>query len=132
MEIHLIHSDHKVKLSPQGDIGQKNGFKRVFTKKVEEISQVNSPVPIDCKGTIVEKSEGVLSLLEEYTRELADPGTSLSDIAPLVQRIKEGVSLIEAEASKEGHSDSGLGRIIRELAVTANVAVIKFHRGDYR
>jgi len=50
----------------------------------------------------------------------------------LVERIKEGVSFIEAGASEKGQGDSELGRIIRELSVIANVAVFRFHRGDYR
>jgi hypothetical protein len=69
--------------------------------------------------------------LEEYANELSDPGTSLRDIAPLVERIKEGMSLIEAEAAEKVYGDIGLGSIIGELAVTANVAIFQFHRGDY-
>lgn len=131
MDIHLINNGNKVKLTSHGTVRQQNEFKRVFAKKLDEINAVNPQVPLDCKENILAKSEGVLSLLEEYARELSDTGTSLSDIEPLVERINEEVSLIEAEASEKGHSDSELGRLIRELAVTANVAVFKFHRGDY-
>ena len=91
----------------------------------------NISIPLDCKGNILEKSEGVLSLLEQYAGELSDPGTSLADIEPVVNRIKEEMILIEAEASGQDFRDGELGGLIRELAITANVAVFKFHRGDY-
>lgn len=68
----------------------------------------------------------------EYARGLSDPGRALNDSEPLVERIKEGMSFIEAGASEKGQGDSELGRIIRELSVIANVAVFTFHRGDYR
>jgi hypothetical protein len=131
MDIHLINSNHKVKSTSYETMRKQSGFKRVFAKKLEEINAVNPQVPLDCKGNILEKSEGVLSLLEEYARELSDPGTSLADIEPLVDRIKEEMIHIEAEASEKDFSESGLGRLIREVAVTANVAVFKFNRGDY-
>ena len=132
MDIHEINNNIKSQLASSNRTIQKDkGFKRVFAKKLDEINAANPQVPLDRKENILEKSERVLSLLEEYARELSDPEKSLSDIEPLVGRINEEMSLIEAEASEKGHSDSGLGRLIRDLAVTANVAVFKFHRGDY-
>jgi hypothetical protein len=131
MDIHLINSNNKVNQDSHANIRRQNGFKRVFAKELDKINTALPRVPLGFKGDILEKSELILFLLEEYARGLSDPGRSLSDIEPLVEGIKEGMSLIEAEASEKGLGDSGLGRLIRELAVTANVAVFKFYRGDY-
>ncbi len=47
------------------------------------------------------------------------------------ENIKEEVSLIEAKAADKTNHDHELERFIKDLAVTANVAVFKFYRGDY-
>jgi len=39
--------------------------------------------------------------------------------------------LIEAEAADKVHQDQELEKFVQDLAVTANVAALKFHRGDY-
>jgi hypothetical protein len=131
MNIYKINSDYKTKVPSSDTRRQEDGFKRIFAQKMSEINAANPQASPHCTGDIVEKAEGLLSLLEEYARGLSDPNISLRDIGPLVERIREEVSFIEAEACEKGSSDSGLARLIRELSVTANVAVFKFHRGDY-
>jgi hypothetical protein len=104
------------------------GFKRVFDQKMNEM---HSQAVAHSSAHVLEKSEGLLSLLETYARDLSDPDTPLSDIEPLVRRIKEEVSVIEAEASEKGYGDRELENLVNEVSVTANVAAFKFHRGDF-
>jgi hypothetical protein len=62
---------------------------------------------------------------------LNDTNKTLKDIAPLVASIKEEADSIERENQDKLQHDKELERFIKELSVTANVAMFKFHRGDY-
>ena len=70
-------------------------------------------------------------MLDDYVRELTDPVKTLKDIEPLVESIRKEVNSIEAEAAEKGYNDNELERIIKDVTITANVAMFKFHRGDY-
>jgi len=128
MNIHRIHNNSEVTTPSSHTIRGGKGFKRVFDQKMNEI---NSRPVVHSTAGIAEKSEGLLSLLEAYAKGLSDPDIPLSDIEPLVERIKEEVNGIEAEASEKGYSDRELKNLIREMSVTANVAAFKFQRGDF-
>jgi len=107
------------------------GFKQVFDKKINEINEATMSTSIGGKADVIKHGDKILNLLDDYTRDLADPAKTLKDIGPLVKNIEKEVSLIEAESADAVHNDEALKKIIKDLAVTANVAVYKFHRGDY-
>jgi hypothetical protein len=107
------------------------GFKQVFDKKINEITEATMSTSMGSKADVIKHSDKILNLLDDYTRDLADPAKTLKDIGPLVKNIEKEVSLIEAESADAVHNDEALKKIIKDLAVTANVAVYKFHRGDY-
>lgn len=116
-------------LSKKVDTG--NRFKQVFDKKLNEINATIKTPPIGNKSDVIEQGDKILNLLDDYARGLADPAKTLKDIGPLVKNIEKEVSLIKTEASEKIHNDKELEKFIKDLAVTANVAVFKFHRGDY-
>jgi hypothetical protein len=62
---------------------------------------------------------------------LADPARTLKDIRPIVDRIEKEVTLMESEALGNVQNDKVLDGLVKDLAVTAKVAMYKFHRGDY-
>ncbi|MFW6147557.1 MAG: hypothetical protein ACOC6B_04105 [Thermodesulfobacteriota bacterium] len=128
MDIHKIHNNPEVTASSSRTVRGGNGFKRVFHQKMNEI---NSPAVAHGTAALVEKSEKLLSLLETYAKGLADPRVPLSDIEPLAERIKEEAGSLEAEASEKASHDRKLENLIKEVSVTANVAALKFHRGDF-
>ncbi|MBW1727717.1 MAG: hypothetical protein JRF31_12795 [Deltaproteobacteria bacterium] len=107
------------------------GFKQVFDKKINEINEATMSTSMGGKADVIKHGDKILNLLDDYTRDLADPAKTLKDIGPLVKNIEKEVSLIEAESADAVHNDEALKKIIKDLAVTANVAVYKFHRGDY-
>ena len=107
------------------------GFKQVFDKKINEMNAATMNTPVGSKADLIKNGDKILTLLDDYTRELADPAKTLKDIGPLVKIIEKEVSLIEAKSADTVHNDEALEKIIKDLAVTANVAVYKFHRGDY-
>jgi hypothetical protein len=107
------------------------GFKQVFDKKINEINEATMSKSMGSKADVIKHGDKILNLLDDYTRDLADPAKTLKDIGPLVKNIEKEVSLIEAESADAVHNDEALKKIIKDMAVTANVAVYKFHRGDY-
>jgi hypothetical protein len=126
----INHSiQEKVELSTKKN--RENGFKKVFDQKLNEI---NGTVPqnlLEGKANVLNQGDKILNLLEDYGRVLTDPAMTLKEIEPLVERIEKEVSLFEVDAAEVGHDDKALDRLTRDLAVTAQVALFKFRRGDY-
>ncbi len=86
--------------------------------------------PVGQKDLALEQSDRVLTLLDRYAGKLADPSTSLKEIYPLVTRIQEEVDLLETSAA-DVPDEKGVGRFFKDLAITANVAMLKYQRGDF-
>ena len=131
MDISKIYNISQGQLSSSKKVDTDNGFKQIFDQKLNEISETTITSPMESKSDVIEQGDRILNLLDDYARGLADPDKTLKDIGPLVERIEKEVCLIEAEASDKVKNDQELEKFIKNLAVTANVAVYKFHRGDY-
>ena len=80
---------------------------------------------------VIQKTDRLLDLLDNYLKNIDNPGKTLKDIEPLIDTIKKDASLLLAEADKALPQDGDLKQIAREAAVTANVEYFKFYRGDY-
>jgi hypothetical protein len=126
----IDHSFHG-KLSSTNNIDKNNGFKQIFDSKLAATDPTTITTPIDSRAGVLDQSDKILNLLDAYARTLTDPTMTLKDISPLVENIEKEVSSIEAEVSNKVHDDKEFGMFVKNLAVTANVAVFKFHRGDY-
>ena len=70
-------------------------------------------------------------LKPDYAKwQLDDPRISLKQMMPVVQALEaEGSGL--ANMQEQGLLPTDLSRIASEVAVTAQVEISKFHRGDY-
>lgn len=98
------------------------------------MNEITGTVPSNSqegKANVLKQGDKILNLLDDYGRVLTNPAMTLKEIEPLVERLEEEVSFLEAAATKGGYDDQALDRIIQELAVAAHVALFKFHRGDY-
>ena len=131
MDINEIDNLYQTRSSPPDKIKKDNGFKQVFDQKVSEINATTARAFGDSKADVLGHSDRILDLLDAYARGLTDPGKTLKDIEPLVEGIKKEVGIIEAEAAEKVQNDKDLERFIKDLTVIANVAVLKFRRGDY-
>lgn len=131
MNIKKIDGSFQEKLSSTQKIENDNPFQQVFDRKLNEVNATSIPSPIDGKAEVIEQSDKILNLLDDYAMKLADPTRSLRDLGPLVDDIEKAVGSIETKAVKNIHNDKALEGFIKDLSVTANVAVYKFHRGDY-
>jgi len=131
MDIHNIDNLYQAKSLPSQKTDKDKGFEQIFDQKLTEIHAAPSRTPLDCKRDVLDQGDKILHLLDDYARELTDSAKTLKDVEPLVESIRKEVSLIEAEAADKAYNDNELERIIKDLTVTANVAIFKFHRGDY-
>lgn len=131
MKIDQIDQLYHDKLSSPEKTAKGDEFKKIFEQRLTDIGQTASQLPQGSTTEILKRSERVLGLLEEYANGLNDTNKTLKDIEPLVVSIKEEADSIERESQDKLQHDKELERFIKELSVTANVAMFKFHRGDY-
>ena len=131
MNINKINQTYQGKVESSSRKPSADGFKKVFNKKLNEISEISSQNLVEGKANILKQGDKILNLLDDYGRVLTDPSMTLKEIEPLVDRIEEEVGLFEVEAEKVGHDDTSLDRLTHDLATTAQVALFKFRRGDF-
>lgn len=131
MDINKIGSSFQAKLTSTAKKDDDNQFNQIFNQKLDKLNATISSCPVDSKSDVIAQSEKVLNLLDHYAGELADPSRTLKDIGPLVDSIEKEVTLMESEAVNRVQNDKALDRLVKDLAVTAKVAMYKFHRGDY-
>jgi len=131
MDINKINNSFTATLQSTKNIEGNNQFKHIFDRTINEINAATSPSPVDSKNNILEQTDKILNLLDNYAGELANSVKTLKDIKPLVDNIEKEVNRFESEAANKFHGDKALDRIVEELAVTAKVAIYKFNRGDY-
>ena len=131
MDIDKIGNSFQAKLSSTAKLDGDNQFKQIFNSKLDELQATTSPCPVDSKSDVIVQGEKLLNLLDHYAGELADPAKTLKEIRPLVDSIEKEVTIIESEAVNNVQNDKALDRLVKDLTVTAKVAMYKFHRGDY-
>jgi hypothetical protein len=131
MDINKIGNSFQAKLSSTAKAEGDNQFKQIFNQKLDALHSTTDPCPVDNKSDVIVQSEKILNLLDHYAGELADPARTLKDIRPIVDSIEKEVTLMESEAVGNVQNDKALDRLVKDLAVTAKVAMYKFHRGDY-
>ena len=131
MDIDKRGNSFQAKLSSTAKLDGDNQFKQIFNYKLDELQATTSPCPVDSKSDVIVQGEKLLNLLDHYAGELADPAKTLKEIRPLVDSIEKEVTIIESEAVNNVQNDKALDRLVKDLTVTAKVAMYKFHRGDY-
>ena len=131
MDINKIGNSFQAKLSSTAKVDDDLQFKQIFDQKLDGLHPTTNPCPVDSKSDVIVQSEKILNLLDRYAGELADPARTLKDIRPLVDSIEKEVTLMESEAVNKVKNDKTLDRLVKDLAITAKVAMYKFHRGDY-
>jgi hypothetical protein len=131
MKIDQIDQLYHGKLSSPEKTAKGDGFKKILEQRLTGIGQTACQLPQGGTTEILKRSERVLDLLDKYASGLNDINKTLKDIEPLVVSIKEEADSIERESRDGLQHDKELEKFVKELSVTANVALFKFHRGDY-
>ena len=103
-------------------------------QKMPSISSI-SPIQLNMispaqNGSIIDRVENLLNVLDEYHQKLKDPHFTLKEIDPLVKQMeKEKENLAPVLDSLV--EDDGLKDILNQTLVTSSLETIKFNRGDY-
>jgi len=131
MDIKRIDQAGHSRPSAFDGIENDKGFKQIFDLKLSEVNQVNSLTAADPKADLLDHSDKMLDLLDDYAKELGNPLKTLKEIEPIVSRIEKEVDLIESKTAGIVLRDGEIERFVKDLSVTAHVAVLKFQRGDF-
>jgi hypothetical protein len=130
MDISKIADSYRVAV-PQANNRKDKAFRQILDLKLSEINATTVPSSVKNKTDIIEHSDNILNLLDDYTNSLTNPAKTLKDIEPLVESIEKEVGFFEAGIADKIHDDKELNKLTKDLTVIANVAAYKFHRGDY-
>lgn len=91
--------------------------------------EFNKLIPVE-NTSIIDRTERMLNILDNYQQDLNDPNTPLRDIHPLIQEMEmEKERLIPILDSLP--DDDGLKDILNQILVTSSVEIMKFNRGSY-
>ena len=128
MEIKGVGDSFQKGLTCTGKIKENNNFQRLLDAKLSDVGGVASCAPSASRRELMEQGETMLSLLDGFARDLSNAGRTLKEIEPLVKTIEKELVRLESSAEK---ADGRLKGFLNHLAVTGEVAVLKFHRGDF-
>ena len=122
------------KLSPSKNkkLERDAGFKKLFDLKLSEVEQTTLSDPIDNRKKVLDHGNRLLNLLDDYGRMMLDPSKTSLDMEPVIGHIEKEIERMEAEAADRVPDDKTLSDLINDLSIVANVAISKYHRGDFR
>ena len=106
-------------------------FKRELTALEPPPEIRPHPEGTDPRAQLLCRGEDILTLLETYAADLENPCKTLKQMAPLVDTIENQVHLFEKKAQDRFSEDEALLEWVDELSLTAKIATLKFHRGDF-
>ncbi|MGD8304863.1 MAG: hypothetical protein PVI55_20775 [Desulfobacterales bacterium] len=89
-----------------------------------------TPLSPEARGTTVDRLDNLLSLLDQYRNQLADPKVTLRQIEPLLKTIAKEKEQLTATLETMP-DEEGLKNIVHRALITTSLEVVKFNRGDY-
>jgi hypothetical protein len=113
MEIKGVGESFQKGLTCTSKIKENNSFQRLLDANLSGVGGVASCAPSASRRELLEQGETMLTLLDGFARDLSNAGRTLKDMEPLVKTIGR------------------LKGFLNHLAVTGEVAVLRFHRGDF-
>jgi hypothetical protein len=108
--------------------GIEAGFAPITSAAVNVLFGVDSATRTEMES--VNAAERVIDLMERYRHALADPGTSLKSIEPLIQSLSQETGRLSRLSEILPCSES-LREITTEAGIVSSLEIEKFYRGDY-
>ena len=101
--------------------------------KAEQLGEIASSRPImaGSPAVVTGEAEKLLDMLENYTSQLESPGTSLKQIATMVDKMTAQAEALLSETKNLGSNHLELKKIATQTVITAQTESLKFQRGDY-
>ena len=131
MDIRQIDNLTALKTSSSRKSESTGEFGEIFNQKLADISKTDAQDQMAAKRALIDQSSRIMDLLDEYAGHLSNPAKSLKELDPLVRTIQNQVDLVAAKAADPKFATDEIGSVVKDLAVTANAAVLKFQRGDF-
>jgi hypothetical protein len=131
MNIREIDGLWQQSLPDSKKVDRNHEFKEIFDRRLSEVSATGASSPHGLKREILNHGGKVLNLLDIYARNLGDGSKTLRDIEPMVRSIERETGVLRAKTAEQQGGDKELEKLMDEVSTAANVAVLKFHRGDY-
>lgn len=121
--------------TPSPSRGSATAFDDVFDRELAALEK-NSDARPDSGGTdpraqLLSRGEDILTLLETYAADLENPCKTLKQMAPLVDAIEHEIHQFEKKEKARFSGDQALQEWANDLSLTARIATVKFHRGDF-
>lgn len=92
--------------------------------------QFRRPADPVAAGSVMERLEGFLDLMEEYRSKLADPRVSLRGLDSVVRSLEQGRDALSPLLGTLPEGD-GLKDMLNQALVTTEIEIMRFRRGDY-
>ena len=73
----------------------------------------------------------LLGLLDDYSSKLENPGVSLKNIAPVLEKINQNADSLLKESMSLGSGNQELKNIATQTVIAARSEYVRFQRGDY-
>jgi hypothetical protein len=131
MDISKVGNFSPAQLSTSGKTQETGSFREIYQDQLTSISPMDAQQPIDAKQDLMDQGDRVLDLLDVYTAELGNPEKTLKDIDPLATAIEEEMNVFTSKWDDQPHVDEEMEGFAEALTITANVALVKFRRGDF-
>jgi len=131
MDISKIGNFTPAQLSSPGKAQAPGSFGKIYQEQLTAIPPMDAQFLIDAKTDLMDQGDKVLDLLDAYTAELSNPEKTLKEIDPLAAAIEEEMNVFETKRADQVGMDAEMEGLADALAITANVALLKFQRGDY-
>jgi hypothetical protein len=128
MEIKSVGDSFQKGLTCTSKMKENNSFQRLLEAKLSDVGGVATCAPSVSTRELLEQGETMLSLLDGFARDLSNGGRTIKEIEPLVKTIEKELVKLESSAEK---AEGRLKGFLNQLAVTGEVAVLKFNRGDF-
>jgi hypothetical protein len=136
---------NSAKISCSRKIEDKNSFEQILnnvvnandSKSTAKAASVGSMSPVsrlntsDLRYEVLRQADTVVELLDKYSQVLANPQESLKNIENVIMRMEQEVHSLKNRGDYKIEHDEKLSGLINDIAVTANVEIFKFYRGDY-
>lgn len=100
------------------------------TSELGEISALSFDIPT-VSSIVTDKTDKLLTSLENYASQLDDTSVSLKNIEPVLEELNADAASLLEETLSLGEDDQELIDIATSTAVTAKTEYLKFQRGDY-
>jgi hypothetical protein len=128
MEIKGVGDSFQKGLTCTSKIKENSSFQSLLDAKLSDAKDVASCAPSVSRRDLLEQGETMLTLLDRFARDLGNAGRTLKEMEPLVKAIEKELGRLQSSAERV---DGGLKGFLNHLAVTGEVAVLKYHRGDF-